>query len=112
MVFIPYSESLRLEINGQEAKLEKAFGDFIAFDLQQGENSIRITNMPLGISAGIVISLLGIAGCFGVWLLRRKVKLDDTVYAVLRVIVIAAGAAVMAGVYIYPVLLNCFGKKR
>ena len=112
VVFIPYSESLRLEINGQEAKLEKAFGDFIAFDLQQGENSIRITNMPLGISAGIVISLLGIAGCFGVWLLRRKVKLDDTVYAVLRVIVIAAGAAVMAGVYIYPVLLNCFGKKR
>ena len=112
LVFIPYSESLRLEINGQEAKLEKAFGDFVAFDLQPGENSIRITNMPFGISAGIALSLFGIAACLGIWLFGKKIKLDNTVYVVFRVVAIVAGAAVLAGIYIYPVLVNCFGKKR
>ena len=60
----------------------------------------------------VALSLFGIAACLGIWLFGKKIKLDNTVYVVFRVVAIVAGAAVLAGIYIYPVLVNCFGKKR
>ena len=111
VLFIPYSGTLKVEINGEEVGYEKAFGDFVAFDLKEGENSIRVTNHPMGVTAGWIITAVGALLCGGVYILRKKVKLDDTVYSVMRAAVIIFGTLVFAVVYIYPVIINFFGVK-
>ncbi|MBQ2581475.1 MAG: YfhO family protein, partial [Ruminococcus sp.] len=109
VLFVPYSKTFNVEINGEKVSYEKAFDDFIAFDLKDGTNDIRITAEPMGLTAGIFLSVFGVLVAVGSYLLRKKVELDDVVYAVCRGAVIVIGILTFIVIYIYPVIINCTG---
>ena len=109
VLFVPYSKTFNVEINGEKVSYEKAFDDFIAFDLKDGTNDIRITAEPMGLTAGICLSVFGVLVAVGSYLLRKKVELDDVVYAVCRGAVIVIGILTFIVIYIYPVIINCTG---
>ena len=109
VLFVPYSKTFNVEINGEKVDYEKAFDDFISFDLKDGKNEIRITAYPMGLTAGILLSAFGVLVAAGSYLLRKKVKLDDVVYSVCKGAVIIIGILVFIVIYIYPVIINCTG---
>ena len=112
VLFVPYSKTFNVEINGEKVSYEKAFDDFIAFDLKDGTNDIRITAEPMGLTAGIFLSVFGVLVAVGSYLLRKKVELDDVVYAVCRGAVIIIGILTFIVIYIYPVIINCTGPRN
>ena len=112
VLFVPYSKTFNVQINGERVDYKKAFDDFIVFDLKQGSNDIRITAEPMGLTAGLVLSGIGAVLAAGLLIIRRKVKFDDAIYSVCRVVTIIAGALVIAVIYVYPIVLNCIGKKK
>ena len=91
---------------------EKTCDDFVVFDLKEGSNDIRITNTPMGVTAGIVISCIGAVVTLGLFILRKKVKLDDVAYKVCSYAVIVIGAIVLLIIYVYPVIVNCRSPKE
>ena len=111
VLFVPYSKTFNVQVNGRKTEYSKAFDDFIVFDLEEGENEIKITAEPMGITAGICLSIFGVFFAAGIYLLRRKVKFDDVVYTVCKVTVIAAGVLAFLFIYVYPVVINCTGPK-
>lgn len=112
VLFVPYSKTFNVQINGERVDYKKAFDDFIVFDLKQGSNDIRITAEPMGLTAGLVLSGIGAVLAAGLLIIRRKVKFDDAIYSVCRVVTIIAGALVIAVIYVYPIVLNCIEKKK
>lgn len=112
VLFVPYSKTFNVQINGERVDYKKAFDDFIVFDLAQGENDIRITAEPMGLTAGLILTGVGALMAAGLFLLRKKVKLDDAIYGVCRIVTIIAGALVIAVIYVYPIIVNCIGKKQ
>lgn len=111
VLFVPYSKTFSVKINGEKVGYEKAFDDFIVFDLKEGTNDIRITAEPMGLTAGLILTGAGVLFAAGLYVLRKKFKFDDAVYSVCRIAVIAAGVLVIAAIYIFPVLVNCIGKR-
>ena len=111
VLFVPYAKTFNVQINGERVDYEKAFDDFIVFDLKQGTNDIRITSEPMGLTAGLILSAAGVLFTALIYLLRRKVKLDDAVYSVCRITVIVIGALTFIAVYVLPVIINCTGPK-
>ena len=111
VLFVPYSQTLDIEVNGEKVNYEKAFGDFVVFPLNEGENEIRITAQPMGLTTGIVLSILGAVMCVGVWLVRKKVKPDEVVFTVCRMMTLAVGIVVLIAIYIVPVILHCIKQK-
>lgn len=112
IVFLPWSNTLNVEINGERVEYEKTCDDFVVFDLKEGSNDIRITNTPMGVTAGIVISCIGAVVTLGFFILRKKVKLDDVAYKVCSYAVIVIGAIVLLIIYVYPVIVNCRSPKE
>ena len=111
VLFVPYSKTFSVEINGEKVDYEKAFDDFIVFDLKDGTNDIRITAYPMGLTAGILLSAFGVLVAVGSYILRKKAELDDVVYAVCRGAVIIIGILTFIVIYIYPVIINCTGPR-
>lgn len=111
VLFVPYAKTFNVQINGESVPYEKALDDFIVFDLKDGENSIRITAEPMGLTVGIVMTAVGVLLAGAVYVLRKKVKLDDVVYSVCRGAVIVIGALVFIVIYVYPVIVNCTGPR-
>ncbi|WP_443713225.1 YfhO family protein, partial [Ruminococcus sp.] len=58
---IPYQDGLKIKVNGESVSYSKVFGDLVCFDLQEGENSITVTNVPKGFYAGLALPILGVA---------------------------------------------------
>lgn len=112
LLFLPYSKTLNVTINGEKVNYEKTCDDFVVFDLREGNNDIRITNEPMGLTAGLVLSGVGVLMALGLFILRKKVKFDDIVYTVCNYAVIVIGVIVFIIIYIYPVIVNCFSPKE
>ena len=112
VLFVPYSKTFNVEVNGERVNYSKAFDDFIAFDLEEGHNEIRITAEPMGLTAGIALSAFGVLFAVGIFILRKKVKFDDVVYTVCKLTVIAVGVLTFIVIYIYPVVVNCTGPRK
>ncbi len=112
VLFVPYSKTFNVQINGESVDYSKAFDDFIVFDLKQGNNEIRITAEPMGMTAGIMLSAFGVLFTAGMFLVRKKVKFDDVVYTVCKLTVIAVGVLTFIVIYIYPVVVNCTGPRK
>ena len=111
IVTIPWQKTLNVQINGENVSFDKTCDDFLVFDLKDGSNDIKITNTPMGITTGLVMTAVGAVLTAGLFILRKKVKPDDIVYKVCTYTVIVLGVLIFALVYIYPVVVNSFSPK-
>lgn len=109
VLFVPYSKTFNVQINGEKVEYQKAVDDFIMFDLKAGKNEIRITSEPMGLTTGIILTAVGVLLAGVCCVMRKKFKPDDTVFAVCRAAVIIIGVLAFAVIYVYPVLVNCIG---
>ena len=105
---IPYQEGLKIKVNGESVSYSKVFGDLVCFDLQEGENSITVTNVPKGFYAGLAMTILGVALTVGYFFIRKKLKFGELLEMAGIVAVIGAGVIVMILVYIAPCILNIY----
>ncbi len=101
-----------MEINGQEREYTCVFDGFIAVKLDSGDNEIRITYLPPGMRAGVLISLLGIVFVVGILLLqRRRASLFTVIQKPATIALAILGGAVFVLLYVMPVvvfLVGCF----
>lgn len=109
---IPYDRGFTVEINGQEREYTRVFDGFIAVKLDSGDNEIRITYLPPGMRAGVLISLLGIVFVVGILLLqRRRSSLFTVIQKPATIALVILGGAVFVLLYVMPVvvfLVGCF----
>ena len=105
---IPYQEGLKIKVNGESVSYSKVFGDLVCFDLQEGENSITVTNVPKGFYAGLALTILGVALTVGYFFIRKKLKFGELLEMAGIVAVIGSGVIVMILVYIAPCILNIY----
>lgn len=105
---IPYQEGLKIKVNGESVSYSKIFGDLVCFDLQEGENSITVTNVPKGFYAGLALTILGVALTVGYFFIRKKLKFGELLEMAGIVAVIGSGVIVMILVYIAPCILNIY----
>ena len=108
MLQIPYQEGLKIKVNGKTVSYDKVFGDFVSFDLQEGENTITVTSVPKGFYAGLALTIAGIALTAGYFFIRKKLKFGETMESAALVAVIGAGAIVIIVVYVAPCILNIY----
>ena len=106
LLSIPYSEDLKVQINGEAVQYQKVFDDMVLIKLKKGENNIRITSMPKGFLLGAVMSIMGVGLCVAYFFLRKKIKVNDTMEKISFYAIVGAGAAAVIMVYIVPVIVN------
>ena len=73
---IPYDKGWTVWVNGEETEPDMFGGAFLALNLEPGDYEIRLHYVPVGRTAGVLLSLISIClGAAGLWLsARRKEK--------------------------------------
>ena len=61
-------------VDGKETKIYRADYTFRAIPLNGGTHQVEFVYDPLSFKLGAAISILGIIGCIGIHLVRRKSK--------------------------------------
>lgn len=107
LINVPYTDGLKVHINGKSVPCIRVLGDLTAVELTDGENNITVTAMPKGFIAGLFMSIAGAGLCI-LWhfVISKKLKVPEKASKALMWAVMAASAAVFAAVYIVPVIVH------
>lgn len=76
---IPYDEGWTLYVNGQKTDCRDFKNSFIAFDLEPGEYTIEFRYWPSGLTPGIILSLLALAGFIAWMVIRRHIQRHEAI---------------------------------
>lgn len=108
ILFVPYQDNFTVKVNGKNTDYSKCFGDFITFDLNEGENSIEITSSPKGFAAGVIISVVGamLIAAYLIW--SKKLKYSQSVCKICSVALMGIGILLSFVIYIIPMVVNIF----
>lgn len=109
LLAIPYSDTLKIKVNGKPADFEKSLDDMVLISLSEGENKITVTNMPKGFMFGLILTLIGVALCLLYKKFAPKMELGDKICKAFGYLLIFAGTMVLAIIYIIPVIINLRG---
>ena len=106
---VPYDSGFRLKINGKKVDYYKVYDGFIGFYLQEGDNHIELTYLSPGFPVAVFLTVCGTGLCIAAFVLWKRKKLRVETHAVMDKIayygLIVAGLAVIAVVYVMPLLL-------
>lgn len=70
---IPYDKGWTVWVNGEETEPDMFGGAFLALNLEPGDYEIKLHYVPVGRTAGILLSLISIClGSVGLWLSGRR----------------------------------------
>ncbi len=120
---VPFYKNMYVTVNGRPAEALPFLDDFIAVPVDSGVSEIRIVMVPDGFAVGAAVSaaVLILAGVL--YLVKRKARAPEPTIVeyllpgrcrpVLRLLFIAFGVAVFAGIYLFPVayhLIRHFGR--
>lgn len=113
LINVPYTDGLRVRINGRNVPCIKVLGGLTAAELADGENNITVTSMPKGFIPGLLLTVFGAALCV-LWhfVFSKKLRVPKKAANALKWAVLAASAAVFAAVYILPVIVNLTAKDQ
>ena len=108
MLTIPYNEGLTVKVNGHKVELKRVLSDFVAFELDEGHNNIKVTFIPPGFILASILSVLALACTIAYIILVKKNKLtnNDKLNNLSEIIVKLGVLAAIAVVYLIPILLN------
>ncbi len=71
-VSVPFDNGFTAQANGKTVAVEKVNNGMIGLPLSTGENHVVLSYMPLGLKAGIVLSVLSLVCLTGDFILRRR----------------------------------------
>ncbi|MDE6092943.1 MAG: YfhO family protein, partial [Ruminococcus sp.] len=77
---VPYSDGWSVEVNGKSAEVEKVSYGFMAVKADTGQNIITFRYRTPALTAGIIITLSGIAGLVIYLIICRKVRRKNEKY--------------------------------
>ena len=103
---IPYSESLKVRVNGKAVTPTKVFDDMVCIDLADGNNTITVTGSAKGFVPGLLITLAGIVLCAVCKCYRRKLTIPAEVQKVAFLVAILLGVLTILFVYVMPLAVN------
>ena len=104
LLSVPFTKELRVTVNGHRVEARKAFGGMTLIPLEDGENVITVSALPVGFGIGLALTLLGLALCVLWALFHKRLRIADGPCRVLAWAVIAAGFVVFLFVYVVPML--------
>ena len=111
-LFLPveYQDGMTAWRNGAPAEVRRVLGAFTAIRLAEGENKVLLSVWPSGLTAGILLTGIGILLLALWWLAKKKGWLERGTWmkkmqngSVYVLVTISAAAFAMA--YLFPVLL-------
>ena len=102
LLSVPFTDELRVTVNGQRVEARKALGGFTLIPLVEGENVIAVSACPVGFGIGLALTLLGVALCVLWALFGRKWQVPAWLGGILGWALLIGGAAVFAAVYLLP----------
>ena len=83
---------------------------FMAVKLEEGKNDITFSFCPKGLKPGIVLSVAGFAALALYIIFRKKItEIADKAEGLCRVGVYALLVAVLAAVYVLPLIISIIG---
>ncbi len=108
LLSLPYNEGLTVKVNGKKVEYKRVLSDFVAFDLENGHNDIKITFMPKGFMLSAIVSLIALACVIVYTILTKKGKLTDNkkLNSLSEIIVKLGVIAAVAIIYLLPIFLN------
>ncbi|WP_295151859.1 YfhO family protein [uncultured Ruminococcus sp.] len=112
LINVPYTEGLRVKVNGKKAPCIRVFGDLTAVELDEGGNDITVTAVPEGFTAGILLTAAGALLCV-LWhfVIGRQLKIPEKPAKALTWAFIAASGAVFAVIYLLPTAMELVCKE-
>jgi len=108
---VPYDAGFSARVNGKKKEI-KYFGGFISVPIDKGLNNVELSFVPRGFFVGLIVSLFGVALLVCYVISSRKGfglksgKAVEIAYGLSRVAVFALGVAVVAVIYLFPVVVN------
>ena len=106
---VPYDEGFTLKINGKKADYYKVYDGFIGFYLQEGDNRIELSYLSPGFPVSVFLTVCGTGLCLAAFVLWKRKRLRVEMPALVNEIAyygwIIAGVAVIAVIYVMPLLL-------
>ena len=71
---IPNDGGWKIEIDGKKCPVTTLAGYFLGTDIEQGQHNVTITYRTPGLNAGIIISMISLAGIIAIIILKRRKK--------------------------------------
>ncbi|MCR5145568.1 MAG: YfhO family protein [Lachnospiraceae bacterium] len=72
MVLIPYDESWKLQVNGENANIKRCGGDFMSIPIGIGENEIELTYEPKGLRLGMLLTMVAVLALIVMFYMENK----------------------------------------
>lgn len=107
---VPYDDGFSATINGKPAEIYRSMSGFMAVKLEEGKNDITFSFCPKGLKPGIVLSVAGFAALALYIIFRKKITaIADKAEGLCRVGIYALLVAVLAAVYVLPLIISIIG---
>ncbi len=106
---IPYNKGFRITINGVKSEAIKVNNCFMALELNEGRNEIKIKFYPQGFVLGLYITIVGVAITILGVIFRKKVKLGLEKLSkakMLNIIPVLLFIGVIVAVYLFPSVVS------
>lgn len=105
LLALPFTDELRVKINGKSVSPRRALGDMTLIPLAEGVNEIVVTARPAGWIPGLLLTLAGLALCVLWAVFGKKIRVPAAVGKGLTAVLFIGSAAVFAAVYLLPLVV-------
>ncbi len=102
---LAYDEGYRVKINGKKAKTFSVNG-FLAIELKEGLNSVKVDFRPRGLILGVVAFLLGVVALVCYLKFRKAIDGFFKFDKLFVIALIGIGAVVIVAIYLMPICVS------
>ena len=103
---IPYSEDLKLTLDGEELEFSKALSGFVALEIPHG-GVLKVSLVPKGLTLGICVSVLGIVALiFMLFLEKKEILKGEKSKNIIYGIFLGVFSLTVILVYVTPIVLS------
>jgi len=96
-----YNDGFSAKINGEKTALYKAFGSFMAIQLENGKNEIELAFYPEGFKIGIIISCFGGLMFIVLMILMKQFRISHKIGKIFIAGIYASSAGVLLLLYVF-----------
>lgn len=102
---LPFDKGFSATVNGKSEKVYNVNG-FLAVNLSQGENQVKIAFSPQGLTLGIICFCIGVMLFVAYFVFNKKIQKFTKLNQAFYLITLALGVVVIAVIYFVPVAIN------
>lgn len=106
LLMIPFSDELKITVNGEKIAYKKVLSDFVEFPLRQGDNHIEIQSIPKGFAIGLTITVAGVILLILYLLFRKRIHLSDKLLLCCQIVTGFISLTILLMVYAFPLIIT------